>query len=320
MVYKWYSKNTPEIRSRMSKSVLHQFVTKEPEGLTVNPYVGCQHRCIYCYATYEWSPEFFDIVYVKLNSPDVLQKELRKWKEKQIDPVMFSSATDCYQQIESILGLTKSCVEELQKQEVPYLIITKSSSIIRDLELHARYKDKCAIVWSLTTINEKTKRLIEPYTPTARSVLNTINKFSRKGVTCGVNIDPIIPCINDSYDMLEELVNQCVDNGARFVSAGVLRLRNDIWSRMKAFLLSINRNDIIKKFEKIYFYNIIKSSSYIIPDKSYSEPLISFVKECVEKRNITFGFPFESSPRLEEVSCGNILSPKKLQASILEYV
>lgn len=320
LVYRWYSRDAPEIRTKMSKSVLHRFVTKEPEGLTLNPYIGCQHRCVYCYATYEWSPEFYDTVYAKLNSPEVLEREVKKWREKEIEPVMFSSATDCYQQIESILGLTRSCVEELQKQGVPYLIITKSSSIMRDLELHARYRDKCAIVWSLTTLDEKTKHLIEPYTSTAKNILRTINRFSSKGVICGVNIDPIIPCITDSYAMLKELVDQCADNGARFISAGMLRLRSDIWSRMKSFMLSINRNDIVKKFEKIYFDNMVKSSSYILPDRSYSEPIIEFVKKCVGRRDVTFGFPFESSLGLEEVSCGNVLSAKKLQASILEYV
>jgi len=320
LVYRWYSNDSPYIRAKTSKSVLHKFVTKEPEGLTVNPYVGCQHRCLYCYATYEWSPEFYDTIYAKLNSPELLAKELKKWKEKEVEPVMFSSATDCYQQLEGILGLTRSCVEELQRQNVPYLIITKASSIIRDLELHARYKDKCAIVWSLTTIDEKVKRLIEPSTPTATNLLQTIKRFADNGVTCGVNIDPIIPCITDSQEMLKELVDQCADAGVRFISAGMLRLRSDIWGRTKSFLVSIGRNDIIKKMEKIYFSNITKSSYYFLADKAYSEPIIEFVKASVKRRHITVGFPFESSVGLEEVSCGGVLTPKKLQASILEYV
>jgi hypothetical protein len=72
--------------------------------------------------------------------------------------------------------------------------------------------------------------------------------------------------------------------------------------------------------EKIYFSNIVKSSYYFLADKAYSEPIIGFVKDYIERRCIRFGFPFESSPSLEEVSCGHVLTSKKLQASILEYV
>ncbi len=120
--------------------------------------------------------------------------------------------------------------------------------------------------------------------------------------------------------MLKELVDRCVDSGARYTSAGMLRLRSDIWARIKSFLISVNRNDIIKKMEKIYFANIVKSSCYFLADKAYSDPILEFVKDCVERRCVTFGFPFESSPGLQEVSCGGVLTPKKLQASILEYL
>jgi len=135
-----------------------------------------------------------------------------------------------------------------------------------------------------------------------------------------VNIDPIIPYVTDSQEMLKELVDRCADSGVGFISAGMLRLRSDIWARIKSFLISINRNDIIKKMEQIYFNNITKSSCYFLADKAYSEPVIEFVRNCVERRCVKFGFPFESSPGLEEVSCGGVLTPKKLQASILEYV
>lgn len=106
------------------------------------PYVTLHN----CYATYEWSPDFYDVVYAKTNAANVLERELVGWKDGEIKPVFIASATDCYQPVEGLLRPTRKCVEVLQKNGVPYYISTKSGSILRDLSLHASYRDKCFIV------------------------------------------------------------------------------------------------------------------------------------------------------------------------------
>jgi len=171
---KWYHKAVPDIGKKKSKSIIHPFVVKGHTGLTINPYQGCQHRCGYCYATYEWSPEFFDKIYAKSNAAEVLENQLRSWKSETIEPVMVSSATDPYQPAEIKYNLTRKCIEVLQRYGVPYYVFTKSSIILRDLELHKKYKDKCFLVWSITTCNERIRRLIEPGTPPASSMFRTI--------------------------------------------------------------------------------------------------------------------------------------------------
>ena len=158
----WYSKKAPEFETKHSKSLLHPFMVKEHEGLTVNPYQGCHHRCGYCYATYEWSPKFYDKIYAKNNASQILENQLKSWKSKTTDPVMISSATDPYQPAELKYGITRKCIQILQKYNVPYYIFTKSSIIKRDLELHKRYNNNCFIVWSITTCDEKLRRVIEP--------------------------------------------------------------------------------------------------------------------------------------------------------------
>src|SRR5687768_13997580 len=163
----WHSGSGAVLKEKNSRSIIHPFVIKGYNGLTINPYQGCHHRCAYCYATYEWSPEFYDKVYAKDNSAEVLESQLLKWKSRTIGPVMVSSATDCYQPAELRFGLTRKCIQVLQKFNVPYYVFTKSSLIERDLELHARYRDNCFIVWSITTCNEKIRRIIEPGTPTS---------------------------------------------------------------------------------------------------------------------------------------------------------
>jgi len=139
----WYSKQSPVHEPKKSKSIIHPFIVKGHRGLTLNPYQGCQHRCGYCYATYEWSPEFYDKIYAKSNSPDVLEGQLKSWKYETIEPVMVSSATDAYQPAELKYNLTQKCIEVLQKYNVPYYVSTKSTIIGRDLKLHQKYKENC---------------------------------------------------------------------------------------------------------------------------------------------------------------------------------
>src|SRR3712207_7451737 len=93
----WYDKNAPAFDQKESKSLLHSFMVHGYRGFTINPYQGCQHRCGYCYATYEWSPEFYDKIYAKSNAPEILENQLKSWKSQSIDPIMISSATDPYQ-------------------------------------------------------------------------------------------------------------------------------------------------------------------------------------------------------------------------------
>src|SRR5919197_789576 len=189
----WYYNKVPEIETKSSKSIIHPFIVKGFKGLTINPYQGCQHRCAYCYATYEWFPEFYDKIYAKYNAAEV------------IEPVMVSSATDAYQPAEIRFGLTRKCVKVLQKYDVPYYIFTKSIIISRDLEQHKKYKDNCFIVWSITTCNERIRRLIEPGTPSASCIFALIDKFIDDDVRCGVNIDPILPLITDSQEEIEAI-------------------------------------------------------------------------------------------------------------------
>src|SRR6187200_1974084 len=163
----WFYKKSPEFETKSSKSIIHPFVVNGHKGLTINPYQGCQHRCGYCYATYEWSPEFYDKIYAKSNAPEVLENQLKSWKSETIDPVMISSATDAYQPAELKFELTRKCVKVLLKYHIPYYVFTKSTLISRDIGLHQQYKDNCFVVWSITTCNENIRRIVEPGTPSA---------------------------------------------------------------------------------------------------------------------------------------------------------
>jgi len=288
----WYENSAPAISGKKGKSLLHNFFVYGKEGLTINPYQGCHHRCGYCYATYDWSPEFFNHIYAKINAADLLYEQIRKRKIRVSHPVMISSATDAYQPAELKYAITLQCVQVLQKFEIPYYIFTKSIIIERDLELHKRYSDKCFIVWSITTCNEEVKRIIEPGTPTFDSLFNVIEKFTKSEIQCVVNIDPILPLITDSKTDLEKILDTAVTSGVKFISGAILRLRSDIWERLKSMLDLLKMTDAKKQYEQIYnIQEPIKGKNSFNAENKYSYRILNMLmKEC-DKRDLKYGFP-----------------------------
>lgn len=302
----WYKQSAPMISFKEGKSLLHNFFVYGREGLTINPYQGCHHRCGYCYATYDWSPEFYDHIYTKINASNLLYNELKKGRRKISSPVMISSATDAYQPAEMKYGITRECVKVLQKFRIPYYIFTKSIIIERDLELHRRYADKCFIVWSITTCEEKVKRIIEPGTPNFDSIFEVIKKFSMSGVQCVINIDPIIPFITDSKYNFEQILNNAVTSEVRFISSAILRLRADIWQRVQMILHTLNKGDIQKEYEQIYNINdftITKNS--LIADHQYCYKVLNLVKNECKKRYLRYEFPKLINEKYNSISKDN---------------
>ena len=289
----WYSKQSPVHEPKNSKSIIHPFIVKGRRGLTLNPYQGCQHRCGYCYATYEWSPEFYDKIYAKSNAPEVLESQLKSWRYETIEPVMVSSATDAYQPAELKYNLTRKCIEVLQKYNVPYYVFTKSTIIGRDLKLHQKYKENCFLVWSITTCDEKIRRLIEPGTPPAYSMFKVIKKFADAGISCGVNIDPILPNITDSQSRIQEIIDRCDDAGARYVFGALLRLRYDIWERMKTILELLDIENGIDEYKNVIyqFREPLKPGYNVTASKTYETKVIQNLKEKVLEKGMIFDFP-----------------------------
>jgi DNA repair photolyase len=289
----WYSHAAPKFESKNSKSLIHSFIVKEHRGLTINPYQGCQHRCGYCYATYEWSPDFYDKIYAKSNAHEILESQLRSSKFKSIEPVMISSATDPYQPAEVKYGLTRRCIQVLQKYKAPYYVFTKSTNILRDLDLHKGYRDNCFLVWSVTTCDEKIRRVIEPGTPPSDAIFRVIRKFVDAGVCCVVNIDPIIPLITDSEIQLDQVLDACNDNGVKHVFGAVLRLRADIWERMKTVLRLLDIREGIHKYQKTVFQFLepIQPGVNIGSSKSYENRILDILKYRIQRRGMIPDFP-----------------------------
>ena len=169
---------------------------------------------------------------------------------------MISSATDAYQPAELKFELTRKCIKVLQKYNIPYYVFTKSTLISRDLESHRQYKDNCFVTWSITTCNDNVRRIIEPGSLPASEMFKVKKRFKDAGIRCAVNIDPIIPLITDSANDIESILDNCHKSGVCYIFGATLRLRVDIWERMKIRLKMLNKEEEgIKEYKRLFHFN-----------------------------------------------------------------
>jgi DNA repair photolyase len=199
-------------------------------GASLNPYRGCEHGCIYCYArpTHEYlgfsaGLDFESKIMVKTNAPELLRAELAspKWQPQII---VMSGVTDCYQPVERKLKLTRRCLEVLLEFRNPVAIITKNFLVTRDIDLLSELaKYNCASVTvSVTTLDTKLRNVMEPRTSPPQARLNAIRKLSEAGIPVSVNVAPIIPGLTDHE--MPAILNAAAEAGATSAGFTVVRL------------------------------------------------------------------------------------------------
>ncbi|HLG36626.1 MAG TPA: hypothetical protein VI338_00710, partial [Nitrososphaera sp.] len=199
------------------------------------------------------------------------------------------------------------CVQVLQKYNVPYYVFTKSAIIERDLELHRQYRHNCFIVWSITTCDERIRRIVEPGTPPVTRIFEAIKKFTDAGVCCGVNVDPILPLVTDTQEGLKAVVRSCKQAGLNHVFGAVLRLRTDIWERMKLTLQMLGIPDGVNRYRQIYNFEEPLDANYVSADKNYTEKIISRLDGLVRSCGMACDFPdFIGPGRIDRSHLGQI--------------
>jgi len=198
--------------------------------LSVNPYRGCEHGCVYCYArpTHSYldlSPglDFETKIIAKVNAADRLREALAA---KNYKPAMLNigSATDAYQPVERRLRITRSVIEVLSECAHPFSLVTKSSGVERDLDVIAPMgaEHQVAIYVSVTTLDPELARIMEPRAAAPHRRLRTIETLARSGVPVGVSFSPVIPFVNEPE--LEHVLQAAAQAGARSAFSVVLRL------------------------------------------------------------------------------------------------
>ncbi|HLF45003.1 MAG TPA: PA0069 family radical SAM protein [Chitinophagaceae bacterium] len=203
-------------------------------GYSMNPYAGCEHGCIYCYARnvheywgYSAGLDFEQKIIVKKNAAQLLRKFLMhpKWNGT---PIMLSGNTDCYQPAEQKYRLTRGLLEVCNEFNQPVGILTKNSWILKDKDLlqeMAKKKIVSAMV-SVTSLNEDLRRVMEPRTTTAKQKLKVINELSSAGVRMGIMMGPMIPGLNEQE--MQRIMKAAKDNGATFTAYTFIRLNGAV--------------------------------------------------------------------------------------------
>ena len=211
-------------------------VTSPDVGMqySMNPYQGCEHGCVYCYARnthefwgYSAGLDFERRILVKKDAPKLLEQHLKKknWKAQTI---VMSGNTDCYQPAEQKFRITRQCLEIFLKYKHPVGIITKNSRILEDLDLLKALAEDHLIAGniSITSLSENTRRLLEPRTATTKKRLETVKALTEHGIPVNVMIAPIIPSIN-SHEILP-LAKAASEHGAVSIGHTIVRLNGAI--------------------------------------------------------------------------------------------
>jgi DNA repair photolyase len=217
------------------KSIVNK-VTSPDVGMmySMNPYQGCEHGCIYCYArnTHEYwgfsaGLDFERRILVKKNAPELLEKKLKS-KGWRAYPIVLSGNTDCYQPAEKKFEITRKCLEVFLKYKHPVSIITKNALVLRDLDLlKAMDKDNLVSLHvSITSLSEETRRILEPRTTTIKQRLKIVKTVSDLGIPVNVMLAPIIPAIN-SHEILP-MAKVVSEHGASTCGFTLIRLNGAI--------------------------------------------------------------------------------------------
>ena len=231
----WDEPGDPAPKTKFYRDVSASIITRNDSPdvgfeASINPYRGCEHGCIYCYARpyhehlgFSAGLDFETKIVVKENAPELLRRELSspKWKPQAL---AMSGVTDPYQPIERRLQLTRQCLQVLVEFRNPVVIITKNLLVTRDIDLLADLaRDNAAAVFlSVTTLDADLARIMEPRTAQPAARLRAIKELTIAGVPVGVMVAPVIPGLTDHE--LPAIVKAAANAGARFAGMVPVRL------------------------------------------------------------------------------------------------
>jgi DNA repair photolyase len=244
-----------------ARSIINEVprAARVPFRYTVNVYRGCSHACTYCFArpTHEYlgfniAEDFERRIVVKVNAVECLRAELaaRRWAGHHI---AMGTNTDPYQRCEGKYHLTQGVVRVLTEARNPFSILTKSTLVLRDLDLLAAAADRTdvAINLSIGTLDDDVWRRTEPGTPPPRRRVEAVRRLNEAGVPCGVLVAPILPGLSDGPDQIEDVVTACIDAGAVSVSAVALHLRPGVREHYLGWLRGV-RPDLAEQISRRY--------------------------------------------------------------------
>ena len=214
----------------------------------LNPYRGCEHNCVYCYApsVLNEKREWGSFVDIKRNLPNILAKELKKKKKGRIG---IGTVTDAYQPAEKKYEITRKCLKQLLKHDFPVCLQTKSSLILRDVDIIKKFSVK-EVGFTITTNDDETRKKYELNSSSVEERLSALKIFEENNIKTWVFIGPVMPFITEKG--IDKLIENIAKAGVKNVIVDRLNLKPGVWKKIKTFL-SEYYPELIKEYERILF-------------------------------------------------------------------
>jgi DNA repair photolyase len=244
-----------------AKSILNRVpeASQMPFRWTINPYRGCTHSCVYCFArpTHKYldldaGRDFEREIVVKVNAPEQLRAELAKpsWKGEHI---ALGTNTDPYQWVEGRYKLMPGIWQAMIDARNPGSVLTKSPLLLRDLSLMRELAGRAdfSAALSVPTIDERAWRATEPHTPNPRARLEAVAELTRAGIRTGVLVAPLMPGINDDPEQVAKILEMATEAGAAYITGIALHLRGEVRGLFMEWLAE-HRPDLLPRYRDLY--------------------------------------------------------------------
>src|SRR6195256_3265493 len=253
------------IKTRFYEVRAKSILNRVPEGSqvpfrwTINPYRGCSHACLYCFARpthqfldFDAGRDFEREIVVKVNAPERLRAELARpsWKGEHI---ALGTNTDPYQWVEGRYKLMRGIWQAMIDARNPGSILTKSPLLLRDLDLMTELASRAdfGAALSIPTMEEKAWRATEPHTPNPRARMAAVAELTRAGIRTGVLVAPLMPGVNDDPAQVAKILEMAGEAGAAYVSGIALHLRGEVRGLFMEWLAE-HRPDLLPRYRDLY--------------------------------------------------------------------
>ena len=267
-----------------------------PPKLTFNPYTGCDHQCVYCYAS-SYIPSFSDCRPKK----DLLAALKREATKLNGETISIANSSDPYPRAEVSTGLTRRCLEILAESNCKIQIITKSNLVVRDDDLLSKIPS--TVAFTVTTDDDDIAKLIEPHAPLPSQRLRAAQDLIKKGIPVSVRIDPIIPLVNDQP---QKLIADLASIGVKHLTCSTYKAKPDNWMRLAQAMPTV-----AEKLKPLYFQQGEKIGGNTLLPKELRFRLLKGVRDLAVANNMKFGVCREGLAELNTAPCdGSWLIPK----------
>ena len=266
----------------------HSSMCTCPPKLTFNPYTGCDHDCVYCYAS-SYIPKFSSCR-PKKSLLERLRREAAKLKG---ETVSISNSSDPYPRLEATTGLMRQCLEILAENNCRIQIITKSNLVTRDDELLSRTQSTVAL--TITTDDAEVARLLEPHAPPPDERIKAAADLTSKSIPVSVRIDPVIPFVNDQT---EKLIATLACLGVKHVTSSTYKMKPENWRRFSGAM-----PEVAKKLKPLYFKQGEKIGGNTLLPYDLRFKLMKNIRDLTVANGMQFGVCREGLAQLNTAAC-----------------